>query len=294
METAIKTTELRKRFGKQEVLQGLDLSVPKGSVYGLLGRNGAGKTTTIQILMDIIKPTSGSIEVLGWDPQKDSVPLKRRIGYVSENPSLYGWMRVAEIVNYVCELNDLDDRSEAERLIDRFQLDGSAKVSELSRGQAAQVGLVCALAHKPELLILDEPVSGLDAVVRQDFLESIVNVIQEEGRTVFLSSHLVHELERVADWVGIVDDGQVVVSGEIDQVKNSVKDVLVKPAENGLHLPDGTFDVDQDTGKVTVFEYDEKKLETIKATGAEVVDIVDLPLEQAFVTHVRRRSGGQR
>ena len=292
MEPAIKTTDLRKNFGRTEVLKGLDLTVPAGSVYGLLGRNGAGKTTTIQILMDIIKPTSGSLKVLGWDPQKDSVELKRRIGYVSENPSLYGWMRVGEIVKYVCDLHELDDRTEADRLIERLELDRSAKVGSLSRGQAAQVGLVCALAHSPEILILDEPVSGLDVIVRQDFLESIVNVIQEERRTVFLSSHLVHELERVADWIGIMDDGQLVISDEIDNVKNSVKEVAFK-ATSELRLSDDSFQLDADKGVVTVFDYTEEKLEAIRAAGGEIVDVIDLPLEQTFVAHVRRRSGGR-
>jgi ABC-2 type transport system ATP-binding protein len=291
VETAIKTTDLRKQFGKTEVLKGLDLSVPVGSVYGLLGRNGAGKTTTIQILMDIIRPTSGGLDVLGMDPQADSVALKHRIGYVSENPSLYGWMTVAEIVKYACDLNGVVDRAESDRLIDRFGLDQSAKVGSLSRGQAAQVGLVCALSHRPELLILDEPVSGLDVIVRQDFLESIVNVIQEEGRTVFLSSHLVHELERVADWIGIVDDGQLIVSDEIDSVKNSVKEVIIRGSEVAI-LPD-TFVVNRENRTITVFDYDLEKLEQIKRAGAEVIEVTDLPLEQAFVAQVRRRSGGQ-
>lgn len=294
MDVAIKTTNLTKSYRKSEALKGLDLEVPTGSVYGFLGRNGAGKTTTIKILLGLIRPSGGKVEVLGADPQGDSVAIKRRVGYVSENPSLYKWMRVHEILSYTAGLQPNWDDREAERLIDRFGLDPNAKIKTLSRGQAAQVGLVCALSHKPDLLILDEPVSGLDVLVRRDFLDSIIGLIQEEGRTVFLSSHLVHEIERVADWIGVVDDGRLLLADDIESFKGGVKEIIVRHAGDNIPLCTSQYVVSSESGgyaRITAFDYGEHCLLDIKRAGCEVVDVQDLSLEDTFVAHIRRGNG---
>ena len=289
MEAAIKTTDLRKQFGKTEVLKGLDLTVPTGSVYGLLGRNGAGKTTTIQILMDAIRATSGQALVLGSDPHVGSVSIRTRIGYVSENHGLFEWMRVREIVAYSAGLRINWDAQEAERLMDGFGLDREARIGSLSRGQAAQVALVCALGHHPELLILDEPASGLDLLVRRDFLDSIIGLIQEEGRTVLVSSHLVHEVERIADRVGILDGGRLIESGETDSVKNSVVEITLRMI--GSELPDSNnlriLDRESDHVRAIAYDFTPSRLAALK-TNNEILEVKHLSLEDAFVAHINR------
>ena len=295
--TAIATEGLTHRFGKLKAVDDLHLEVPAGTVCGFLGRNGAGKTTTIQILMNLLRPTTGTAEVLGLNPAADSLALRRQVGYVAENRVMYGWMKVREIVWFTGQFYETWNQARVDGLISRFGLDPDQKVKHLSRGMNAQLALALALGHEPRLLILDEPASGLDVVVRRDFLESIIGLIQEEGRTVFLSSHLVHEVERVADRVAIIDNGRLVADGTVDEVKGSVKRVVVC-------MPDGTDDLADIEGlrhvqgeglrrQLTVVGYGEAQDSRIKAQGGQIEDVMDVGLEEAFVAHVRSESGGQ-
>ena len=295
--TAIATEGLTHRFGKLTAVDDLHLEVPAGTVCGFLGRNGAGKTTTIQILMNLLRPAAGTVEVLGLNPAADSMALRRQVGYVAENRVMYGWMKVREIVWFTGQFYETWNQARVDGLISRFGLDPEQKVKHLSRGMNAQLALALALGHEPQLLILDEPASGLDVVVRRDFLESIIGLIQEEGRTVFLSSHLVHEVERVADRVAIIDNGRLVADGAVDEVKGSVKRVVVR-------MPDGADDLADIEGlrqvqgegprrQLTVVGYGEAQAARIKAQGGRIEDVVDVGLEEAFVAHVRSESGGQ-
>ena len=293
-QTAIRTRGLTRRFGGDTVVDSLDLEVPTGCVCGFLGRNGAGKSTTIRMLMDLIRPSGGEASVLGMDPWAESVELKKRVGYVSDDPAMYGWMTVAETVWFAGSLYPRWDGGRVEGMLRDFGLDPDQKVKNLSRGMNAQLALALALGHDPELLILDEPASGLDVVVRRDFLHSVIQLIQEEGRTVFLSSHLVHEIERVADRVLIIDGGRKLVEGEIDEVKASLKKVVVRVGEGvGLDGIEGVRAVEgagahrhlQVKGEVGA------ALERVKAAGAEVVDVLDLSLEDVFVAYVGVREG---
>ena len=167
--TAIATEGLTHRFGKLTAVDDLHLEVPAGTVCGFLGRNGAGKTTTIQILMNLLRPTAGTTEVLGLDPAADSLALRRQVGYVAENRVMYGWMKVREIVWFTGQFYETWNQARVDGLISRFGLDPEQKVKHLSRGMNAQLALALALGHEPRLLILDEPASGLDVVVRRDF-----------------------------------------------------------------------------------------------------------------------------
>jgi ABC-2 type transport system ATP-binding protein len=239
MDTVITTRNLSKRFGSVEALQGLDLEVPKGSVYGYLGRNGSGKTTTIKLLLGLLKPTAGSSRVLGFDPQKEPVPLRERVGYVAEGQKMYGWMKVREILRFTGGFYRTWDAELAERYLKRFELAPDARVKTLSKGQAARLALLLALAPRPELLILDDPTMGLDPISRQEFLGDIVRAIQEEGRTVFFSTHILQELEQVADWVGILDRGRLLSHGQVDALKATVKRYEMTfegPAPTEVHL----------------------------------------------------------
>ncbi len=295
--TAIAIEGLTHRFGKLTAVDDLRLEVPAGTVCGFLGRNGAGKTTTIQILMNLLKPRAGRVEVLGLNPVTGSMELRRQVGYVAENRVMYGWMRVRELVWFTGQFYDTWNHDRVDALIDRFGLDPDQKVKHLSRGMNAQLALTLALGHGPRLLILDEPASGLDVVVRRDFLESIIGLIQEEGRTVFLSSHLVHEVERVADRVAIIEKGRLVAEGAVDEVKGSVKRVVVRMPDGADELRDieGLRQVQGEGSRLllTVVGYGEAQAAPIQAQGGHIEDVMDVGLEEAFVAHVRPESGGQ-
>ena len=295
--TAIATEGLTHRFGKLTAVDDLRLEVPAGTVCGFLGRNGAGKTTTIQILMNLLRPTAGTVEVLGLSPAAESMALRRQVGYVAENRVMYGWMKVRDLVWFTGQFYETWNQARVDAFISRFGLDPEQKVKHLSRGMNAQLALALALGHEPRLLILDEPASGLDVVVRRDFLESIIGLIQEEGRTVFLSSHLVHEVERVADRVAIIDNGRLVADGTVDEVKGTVKRIVVRMSDCADDLADieGLRQVQGEGPRrqLTVVGYGEAQAARIKAQGGQIEDVVDVGLEEAFVAHVRSESGGQ-
>ena len=295
-DTAIAMAGLTHRFGKRAAVEDLDLKVPTGAVCGFLGRNGAGKTTTIRILMNLLTPTAGQVEVLGLDPARDSLALRRQVGYVAENPVMYGWMKVRELAWFTGQFYATWNTGKVEELIERFGLDREQKVKHLSRGMNAQLALALSMGHEPRLLILDEPASGLDVVVRRDFLESIIGLIQEEGRTVFLSSHLVHEVERVADRVAIIEKGRLVAEGAVDDVKQSVKRVAVRMPEKAGPLT-GIPGLRQVQGMgaqrlLTVVGYGGEQAARIEAQGGRIVEVEDLGLEDAFVAYVHAAGGG--
>ncbi|MDB5312429.1 MAG: ytrB [Gemmataceae bacterium] len=217
----IEVAGLTRRFGPKVALDGVRLGVPRGVVFGLVGMNGAGKTTLIKHVLGLLRAATGSVRVFGTDPAAGPAGVLARVGYLSEEPDLPGWMRVGELLRYTRAFYPNWDPAFADELRRSFALDPAAKVKHLSKGQRARAGLVLALAHRPELLVLDEPSSGLDPIVRRDILGAIVRTIAEEGRTVLFSSHLLHEVERVADRVALIDRGRVVFSGALDHIKDT-------------------------------------------------------------------------
>jgi ABC-2 type transport system ATP-binding protein len=216
---AIVVEGLTKRFGRRLVVDNLTFEVPEGGVCGFLGRNGAGKSTVIRLMMNLLDPTAGKVTLLGLDSRRGHAALMRRVGYVSESPVLYDWMRVKQLVCFTAQFYPHWNHRRVDELLDRFAIDREQKIRHLSRGMHAQVALALALGGDPELLILDEPATGLDVLVRRDFLESIIQVIQQEGRTVLFSSHLLHEVERVADRIVIIDNGRLVQAGPMEDLK---------------------------------------------------------------------------
>jgi ABC-2 type transport system ATP-binding protein len=223
-ESIITVSELTRRFGSRTALASVSLSVPRGAVHGLVGENGAGKTTLIRHMLGLLRADSGSVRVFGLDPVADPVGVLSRIGYLSEERDLPGWMRVDELIRYSRAFYPRWDDAYAEELRRAFGLDASATVGNLSKGQAAQVGLLVALAHRPELLVLDEPSTGLDPVVRRDILNAIIRTIAGEGRTVLFSSHLLDEVERVADQVTMISHGRIVLSAPLAAIRESHRD----------------------------------------------------------------------
>jgi ABC-2 type transport system ATP-binding protein len=218
---AVEIAGLSRRFGSKLALDQVSLQVKRGRVFGLVGANGAGKTTLIQHVLGRLKAESGSVRVFGFDPVADPVAVLGRIGYLSENRDLPGWMRVDELLRYTEAFYPKWDMAYAEELRRQFGLEPRAAIKTLSRGENAKAGLLIALAYRPELLLLDEPSSGLDPVVRRDILEAIIRTVADEGRTVLFSSHLLEEVERVADDLAMMFDGRVVLAGALDDVKEN-------------------------------------------------------------------------
>jgi ABC-2 type transport system ATP-binding protein len=220
-ESVINVSELTRRFGAKTALASVSLSMPRGAVYGLVGANGAGKTTLIKHILGLLRAESGSVRVFGVDPVADPVAVLSRIGYLSEENDIPGWMRVDELIRYSRAFYPAWDDAYAEELRRAFALDPTAKIRNLSKGGKARVGLLIALAHRPELLVLDEPSSGLDPIVRRDILGAVIRTIADEGRTVLFSSHLLGEVEQVADHVTMINEGRIVLSAPLDAIRES-------------------------------------------------------------------------
>jgi ABC-2 type transport system ATP-binding protein len=227
-DAVIAVSGLARRFGPKTALDEVSVFVPRGSVLGLVGENGAGKTTLIKHLLGMLKAETGTVRVFGLDPVADPVGVLARVGYLSERRDLPGWMRIEEFIRYTQAFYPSWDEAYADKLLEQFQLDPRQKIKTLSQGQQAKTGLLTAIAYRPELLILDEPSSGLDPVVRRDILEAIIETVAEEGRTVLFSSHLLDEVERVADQIVMLKDGRVLLNGRTDEVRQShISAVLV-------------------------------------------------------------------
>ncbi len=220
-EDVVELSQLSRRFGTKEALCSVTLSLPRGGVYGLVGANGAGKTTLIKHILGLLKAQSGTVRVFGLDPVADPVGALSRIGYLSEENDLPGWMRLDELIGYTRAFYPRWDDAYAGELRQKFALDPAAKIASLSKGQKARAGLLVALAYRPELLVLDEPSSGLDPIVRRDILGAVLRTIADEGRTVLFSSHLLDEVEEVADHVTMLSRGRIVLSAPLADIKAS-------------------------------------------------------------------------
>ena len=291
----IKTTSLVKRFGKKVAVDNLNLEVPEGSVFGFLGRNGAGKTTTIKMLIGLLESSSGGVSVLGLDPKRDDVQIKRRVGYVAENQKMYDWMTIGEIMRFTGSFYQTWDNNLADELCKRLELSKKDKLKNLSRGMYGKVALLLAMAHNPELLILDDATSGLDVVVRRDFMEGIIDLIHKGGKTVFFSSHMIDEVEGVADWVGIIEQGKLIVAERMDDLKSSIRQIRMifennPPQEikiNGMLQ----VKIDGHEALVTVKDFKEDILKAMNEKySPKTIDIINLSLEDIFVALVGKKS----
>jgi ABC-2 type transport system ATP-binding protein len=220
-EPVIQVSELSRRFGAKTALNSVTLALPRGGVYGLVGANGAGKTTLIKHILGLLQAEGGTVRVFGMDPVADPVAVLSRIGYLSEDNDLPGWMRVDELIRYSRVFYTNWDDDYAEELRRSFALDPSAQIKNLSKGQKSRAGLLVALAYRPELLVLDEPSSGLDPIVRRDILGAVMRTIANEGRTVLFSSHLLDEIEQVADHVTMIRQGTIALSAPLADIKRS-------------------------------------------------------------------------
>jgi ABC-2 type transport system ATP-binding protein len=236
---AIELSGIRKGFSARPVLDCLNLRVPQGATYAFLGRNGAGKTTTIRMLMGLLRPDLGSIRVQGMDPQQEALAIRRSVGYLAEDQQMWGWMKISEILRFMAPFYPTWDWPLVQELADKFSLPSNAKIKTLSKGQNVRLGLLLALAHKPQLVILDDPALGLDPIMRKEFLRDVVTHLQGGGWgggnaagggvTVFFSSHLLYEVEPVADIVGILDRGRMVCQEPTELLREQVKQIVLSP-----------------------------------------------------------------
>ena len=220
---------LRRTFGKVLAVDGVDLTVPRGKIYGFLGINGAGKTTTIRMIMGVTSPDAGMIRLVGETSRSVSVKQRQRIGYVSQEQNFYPWMTCAGIGKFVGSFYPSWDGVEFARILEVFSLPHDRKVSQLSGGMKAKLALALAVAHRPELLILDEPTAGLDPLARAEFMEIIVANSRKHQRTTFFSSHLVDEVERCADCVGIIHQGKMKIECSVHDLRDRVRRLTVHP-----------------------------------------------------------------
>jgi ABC-2 type transport system ATP-binding protein len=296
MDDAIRTYRLTKYYGGRKVVDGLDLRVPQGTVYGLLGRNGAGKSTTLKMITGMVRPDYGRVELLSEDVATLVPATRARIAYLAEGHPLYTGMTVREAVAFTTSFYPNADRDLVEQVLDHFALAPEAKIGRLSKGQRAQVSLALAIAPDPELLILDDPTLGLDTNVRRDFLESMIQIIQRRGRTILLSSHVLGDVERVADRVGVMVDGVLRVDCPAEHFKRSVRKVVAEFDREPPPLspcPGLLSDWRVDTRRELVFVgYGPPQQAAVEALGPRRVEVAELNLEDAFIEYTRgpRRS----
>lgn len=297
MTNAIETKDLHFSIGKSFQIRELAMHVPRGAVYGFLGPNGAGKTTTIRLLLGLLKPAAGSMSVLGLPMPEAYVQVLAKTGYVPERPHVYPSLTVQEAIRLHSAFYPTWNAAWAEDLRRQFDLDGEQRVGVLSKGESGKLLMLLALAQSPELLVLDEPTDGLDPVVRRDILGAVLEYVTDQKATVLISSHLVHELERICDWVGLMDAGRLVAELPMQEFKNGLKRLRVATAPEVLASAPFTV-LSRERGNGVVEQWLVRgwmpSMQTyLESTGASLREVVDLDLEEGFVEMLRSsRRGG--
>lgn len=284
---AIEFHQVTRTFGRVTALDRLDLAVEPGKVLGLVGRNGAGKTTALRLVHGLLWPDSGKVRVLGLDPEKQGLEVRRRVALLSEESSLYPSMKVEEIVAFTARLHPRWNAKKAVAMARRLALDPAAKISTLSRGTRAKLALLLAVCADPEVLLLDDPTAGLDPLVRREVLGGILEAIPGEGGSVIYASHLVADIERVADDVVVLDNGRVTLQGAIETLKAEIhraEAVFENPRAGHSPFP-GQIDCRIEDRVVTVVARASRNhlVEALTAAGAASVNISPLSLEDILV-----------
>ncbi len=288
-EPVIELRNFAKHYGKVEAVKGVDLTVRKGQIFGFLGPNGAGKTTTIRVLMDFIRKTSGEVRVLGLDPSEGSLEIRRRVGYLPGEFGLYESLKVEDFLLYLLDLAGVPEREpRMRRLAKEFDLPLDRRIRELSKGNRQKVGLVQAFMHEPELVILDEPTSGLDPFMQQKFYK-LAREEQRAGRTIFMSSHLLAEVEHICDHVAVIREGRLVLVDRISELKDRVGKVLtvtfkdeVLPEELAL---EGVEDLSREnnTYRMTVHEDIDQVIKRLASFSIQSMTVETFSLEELFL-----------
>ena len=288
---AIVVEHLSKSYGTKWVVRDLNLKIPTGCVYGFLGRNGAGKSTTIKMLTGMAQPDSGRATLLGRDVATLDPQTRSRIAYMAEGHPLYAWMTIGQITQFARPFYDNWDQTLVDQVLDHFELSSKQKCGRLSRGQQAQVSLALAMAPDPELLILDDPTLGLDTVVRREFLEALIQLIQSRGRTIFFSSHVLGDVERVASRIGIMVDGVLRVDCPTETFRDSLRKVVLGFDGNPPDFPgcDGLV-AWRRVGvelELVVVHWGADQRAVAESLEPLWIEVVDMNLEDAFIEYTR-------
>jgi ABC-2 type transport system ATP-binding protein len=290
--TAIETRELRYAASRDFAIEELTLRVPTGALYGFLGPNGCGKTTTIRLLLGLLRPDAGTVRLLGHDLPAGLPQALAGTGVVPDRPHLHRYLSVADALDFHGAFYSRWDAKWARELTGEFRLLPGQKIAGLSKGETAKLMLLLALCQMPELLVLDEPMDGLDPVVRRDVLTALLDYVSQRGATVFVSSHLVHELERFCDWVGVMDRGRLVVELPMEEFRNGNKRIRVTASPAGAP-PDPPFTLlARETGASpletwVVRGWQPEMSGWFERSGIAVRDVADLDLEDGFVELLR-------
>ena len=293
MSYAIETRGVRYRAGKTFEIRELSLRVPEGSIYGFLGPNGSGKTTTIHLVMAMLRAQEGTITVLGRSIPKQAPAVLLQTGFVPERPHLYRSLTVEETLRYHSAFYPSWDQARADALVQQSGVERDVRVGRLSKGETGQLMVLLALAQLPELLVLDEPTDGLDPVVRRQILAALVEYVSQRKATVFISSHLVHELERICDWVGVIDDGRMVAEMPMQAFKDGIKRLRVTGAPANVGEPPFVLlsrehgDGMSDAEVWVVRGWQEPMRSYFDGMGATLRETIDLDLEEGFVELLR-------
>lgn len=286
---AITTTQLTKYYGKARGIVELDLNVKTGDFFGFIGPNGAGKSTTIRTLLGLIAPTSGTARILGLDIVKDKEKILKKVGYLPSEALFYPGMKVKEILKLSSDLRRRDCTDEAKNLCERLQLDVSRKIDELSFGNRKKVAIVCALQHKPELLVLDEPTGGLDPLMQKEFF-SVLQERNKDGATVFLSSHVLSEVQHNCAHAAIVRDGKIIACDSVDALSKTRAKRITVQGNIDLEMLGSVRDVERTTNAVS-FLYGgdmERLLHTLSAGQVQDLTITEPDLEEIFLHYYEK------
>lgn len=297
--TVLKTTNLTKKFGKLTALDGVDMDVDEGEIFGFIGPNGAGKSTTIRILLGLLKPTAGEANIFGKDAWKDAVEIHKRIAYVPGDVNLWPNLTGGEVIDLFLSLRGEKHRNRREELIERFQLDPSKKCGTYSKGNRQKVALVAAFSSNADLYILDEPTSGLDPLMERVFQECVMEA-KAEGKSVLLSSHILSEVEKVCDRVGIIRQGRIIESGTLSELRHLTRTyVLVETKQlvPELNALSGVHHVER-KDRVMRFQVDTEELDRVMKYVSQygIVKLESAPptLEDLFMRHYEGASGVRR
>jgi ABC-2 type transport system ATP-binding protein len=291
---AIEMQGVYKSFRRKPVLAGLSLSVERGKTFAFIGRNGAGKTTAIRVLLGLLGRDSGEVRVQGRDPAEAPVEVRSRVGYLAEDQQMYGWMRVEEILRFVAPFYSTWDHDLALKYVREFELPLATKIKHLSKGQNVRLGLVLALAHRPEVVILDDPALGLDPVMRRQFNRDLITHLQGEGRTVFYSSHLLYEVEPVADEVAILHEGRLVRQADTETLRRDVRQfVLERPAYDAVREDLALLDLQHSEQQIAVTVENASAVTALLDREGVPYRSVELNLDEIFAAYVAGgRDGG--
>jgi ABC-2 type transport system ATP-binding protein len=289
IDTVLETKGLTKYYGDRLAVEHMDLQIPRGCICGFIGRNGAGKTTAIKLMLGLLRPTAGSSRILGCDSQDLTPAVRQRVGYVTEGHRLIRWMKISELEKFQRSFfpKQWNEKFFTE-MIEYFELSKHQKIKTLSNGQRAQVSLALSLAPNPELLIMDDPTLGLDAAIRRQFLEGMIELIMRQGRTILFSSHILGDVERVTDRVVVIDKGVVRANCKLEEFQRAVEKVIF--------TFDGAVPADVDIEGLLHCRASEKTLELVlvgtgkerisewaESAGANGYEIVKMNLEDQFI-----------